>query len=324
MLKKLLCLSLTMLVIISQVSCGTKNNEERKLCVNSSINADQFIWKIIQECELLEKYVPEGVTIEWSSITSGTELRDALISDRLDIASIAVLSLATAEQNGMPLVYINNAGGNLMGLYSGNDNIQEMNDLNGSYKISVSSIGTGPHTAFLLGVNDKLGASALAEFEDSMVTMANSDAVNAMISGTVGVDAAVITFPTSIMAENNKSIHLVQDLSGEVLDYGVFTVTCATSDFIEDNPDLVKAYLNAYTEAVDIMKNDTERAVEIMLKVYDGCTQEMAETFLENYVYTIETGMENYDTLMSFLYEQNILDKPAALFKDIPKYEDVK
>lgn len=298
--------------------CGNKA-KQRVVNVNSSYGAfDCFLDVIIREASLLEKYVPDDVKVEHHFIDSGSEKRDALISKALDISNLPALSIATALQNGIPMIYITYHGSGLFQLYARDPAIKTLADLKPEHKISVSSIGTGPHTSFLIAATKDLGDTS--RFKNSMIVMSNTDAINALLGGVTGVDAVVCTFPTIMAAWNSDKVHLVRDLSPEIIEYGVGTAYCTRPDYARDNPDIIEAFLKAYDEAISLLHNNKPECIRIMQKAYKDIDDATASRMLDYYTASIDGGAGNYDKLMDFLYKNGILEKPAAKFSDIPKY----
>ena len=293
----------------------------RERTVNISLNYaafDSFEEVLIKEEGLFEKHVPQGVSVKWHQISSGAEKRDALIAGALDITGMAVLTLATAIQNNIPVELLPYHGSNLYQLYARDPAIQSISDLKPEHKISVSSLGTGPQTAFLLAAQKDLGD--VSRFKNSMIVMSNSDAITALIAGVPGVDAVVCTFPTIIAAWNSDKVHLVRDLSKEIVEYGVGGFLVVRPEYAKNNPDIMAAFMKAWNDALDLMHNNKAECVRIMLKVYKDIDEATAYRMLDYYVDTVDNGADHYDKLMSFLYDKGVLERPAVKFEAIPKY----
>lgn len=309
---------LALIIAICLFGCSN-SQKERKIVVNGSYSGfEQFLSILMKEEEILEKYVPEGVIVEWSNITSGSEQRDAIISGNVDIAGISTLAFETAISNDMPLVYLGYQGCNLYQLYAADESILSIEDLKPNMKISVSSIGTGPHTAFLLAAQNDVNDTS--RFKNSMITMSNSDAINALLSGTEGIDAVVCTFPTIVAAWNSDKVHLVRDLSDEIIDYGVGSILCTSKEFAEKNEDLLDSYLKAYAETIELLHNNQDECIKIMMSVYENIDYDTANMMLEYYIKSVDAGLINYDKLMNFLYVNKIIEKEAKLFTNVDKY----
>ena len=319
MKKFILAVIFVVVIVLGSFYLRGKSAEERTVNVNASYTGfDCFTDVIIKEDGLLEKYMPEGVSVKWHSIGSGSEKRDALVSGALDISELSILAFTTAIQNKLPVSYLAYHGSNLYQLYAKAPAINTMNDLKPEHKISVSSIGTGPHTAFLLAATKDLGDTS--RFKDSMIVMSNIDAVNALIAGVPGVDAVVCTFPTIVAAWNSDKVHLVRDLSNEIVEYGVGGAYVTRPDFAAKNPDIIDAFLKAYNEALDLLHNNKPECIRIMQNAYKDIDDATASRMLDYYVASIDGGTGNYDKLMDFLYKNGILEQPAEKFENIPKY----
>lgn len=321
--KTLVASILALSILIGLTGCGHTQSSKRVVRIDGFQGSfDLFAQIIIMREGLMEKYLPEDVVLEWVSIASGSEKRDALLSGQLDITDLAVAALATSLQNDFPFVYVTYLGSNRIGLYCNDEDVNTMEDMTSDMKISVPSIGTGPHTAFLVSAVQVLGSAD--RFKNSMVTMANADGVNAVISETAGVDAVVVSFPTSLAAEAAENVHLVRDLSDGIIEYGVGTVVCTTEEFAKNNSDVIDAYLAAYDEAIRMMREDRETCIDIIVETFSGCDEQRAAEMLDYYLLALEYDGEKYDKLMNFLYDNGILEERAATFADIPKYEREK
>lgn len=318
--KRIISVLLLLVMIFTLCSCG--KTEKRTVTINASETAlDCFLSVIIKHEGLFEKYVPKNVEVEWTGMTSGSEKRDALVSGSIDIGEIAVLNIATALQNNIPLVYLAYHGAGMFKIYARDPSIQSMEDIDAAHKVSVSSIGTGPHTAFLLAAQKDLGDTS--RFDNSMITMSNTDAMQALISGTSGVDVVVSSFPTFLQADENV-VHLVRDLEDVTVEYGVGDAYCTTPEFAEKNPDILDAFLKAYDEAVELLHTDEEECIKVMQEVYQDCEYEDCKMAVEYYRDSIDGGAGKYDQLMGFLYEKGILEQEPVKFDSISKYEAAK
>ena len=320
--KRIISTIFAVLLTVSLLTACSKS-EARKVTININTMAiNDFKTLVAQKQGLFEKYMPEDVTVEYTFITSGSEMRDALVTGQVDFSAMSSLSLVTSLQNGFPLSYVSYLGCGLYQLFARDENIQSMMDLNSSHKIVVSSIGSSTHIAVLMGA--LVDGKDPSEFDNSMITMTSSDALTALTSGTAGVDAVILPFPVLLTAWQDDNIHLVRDFSDVITEYGLGSLFCTRQDFIEENPDIVSAVDKALNEAVDILSNNPETAIQIMMEVYEDCDHDTAKEIIDFYVDTSWAGIGEYDKLMSVLYEQGILEQPAELFENIPKYEAIE
>lgn len=262
--------------------------------------------------------MPDGVTVKYTGLLAGSEQRDALISGNTDIVVMSVAFLASGLQNGLPMAYLAYTGANLYQIYTRNPDIKSIADINASHKISASAIGGSPHMALLAAAANDLGDAS--KFKRSIVAMHNADAVNALISGAAGIDAAICTFPTIVAAWKSDKVHLVRDLAPEIINYGIGSVFITRQDYMKDNPDIIEAFIKAYNEAVSLLHNNKPECIRIMQKAYKDIDEATASRMLDYYTASIDAGIANYDKLMDFLYQNGILEKPAAKFQDVPEW----
>ena len=60
---------------------------------------------VIKEDKLFEKYMPDNVEIEWTSIDSGSDRRDALATGRVVVAMLETTKAIPAIEKGYPIQY---------------------------------------------------------------------------------------------------------------------------------------------------------------------------------------------------------------------------
>jgi len=135
--------------------------------------------------------------------------------------------------------------------------IEKATDLKGK-TIAASAPGTSPYF-FLSWVLKKAGMK-LSDVK--LVTLEPAPAANAFVAGTGGLDAAVTYEPyLGLVRDKPESGKLIADS----LQYPmVFDSFGCTPKFIKENPKAVKALVESYFQALDMIEKDRTKAFTIM------------------------------------------------------------
>ena len=205
------------LLISIVVMCVNSREEKKILRVNVGTSSTSATTVIIKEYRLLEKYLPDEYTIEWSYLSNPTDIRDALISDKLDISQCSVLGFATAVEKGIPFTIISNAGSTKMCIY-GRDDIETINNIN---SIGLKDHSSNSYIALLAYCKEKYQMPHKLDDIISIVPMAES---LSLMRSSNSLDASVITFPTSCAAEEMPEIHMLADLSDVIAKYAISSI----------------------------------------------------------------------------------------------------
>ncbi|CAN5613153.1 ABC transporter substrate-binding protein [soil metagenome] len=135
--------------------------------------------------------------------------------------------------------------------------IEKVEDLKGK-TVAASAPGTSPH--FFLSWALKKAGMKLGDIK--LVTLEPAPAANAFVAGNSGLDGAVTYEPyLSLVRNKPESGKLIVDsLSLPV----VFDSFGCTPKFIKENPKAVKALVDSYFQALDMIAADKTKAFTIM------------------------------------------------------------
>ena len=135
--------------------------------------------------------------------------------------------------------------------------IDKVADLKGK-TVAVSAPGTSPH--FFLSWALKKAGLKLTDVK--LVTLEPAPAANAFVAGNAGLDAAVSYEPYISQVRNKPESGkiIVDSLSQPV----VFDSFGCTPKFIKENPKAVKALVDSYFQALDMIAADKTKAFTIM------------------------------------------------------------
>lgn len=285
--------------------------------INNSGSYGSAVLAIIQEKDLLSAYLPEGVTVEWTAVEGGPNIRDALIAEQVDVATFAGSTFISAYESGMPVVLISNGSDGPTKLFSTNPDIKTILDIPDDARISLTNKATNAHLAFMAACKEAFGDAN--KFDANLVPIANADAL-AAVAATNEFSCSLFTFPSDIKAAKIEGVHVVMDLGEVASQYGIGSYLVANKDYYEANPALIEALNKAYADAIDYMIANPADAAAILGEAYN-----IEPSFVQNLIETNPPRAEvtGYDKLTGLMLEAGILSKEPQKFEDLSNYDSI-
>ena len=318
-MKKLISLILCLnLVFLCGCARGGGQNDSKTIdkdVINYARSFSDLSAGIIMHENLLEKYLPDGVEVEWTSLAAASDLRDGVLSGNVHIASYALPAYIMSMESDLPLVMIARDGASPIKVYANEERIQSILDFTDTDKISVLGLGSIMHIAFLAQAYE-LGMES-SMFDSSFQIMPHADGL-AALSGGNGVQGLILSFPTLIKADNTDSIHEVCDLTDIVLEYGIGPVEIVSEDFYENHPEIVEAYIKAREEALQLCYDEPERIAAVLAEEWEIDEDIVLETLMAMPPTLEITG---YDKQAQLLYEMGLLENEPKKFEELSNYE---
>jgi ABC-type nitrate/sulfonate/bicarbonate transport system substrate-binding protein len=302
-------------MFVSVTACRTSSNRVIRIAqtgVYVSATA-----QIMKEKGFLEQYLPEDVTVEWSQIATGPDIREAIIAKKIDLADFSLMTYIAAYENNLPLSIISFSGSTPINVYSNNHAITGVEDFTADSKIAITNKSTNLHIAFLAYCEENYGYAM--KFDNCLSPIPAADAI-ASLQTAADYDGAIFSFPMMIKAEENDKLNLIADMSDIVNDYSIGDVFVTHSDYMDKNPDIIEAFSKAQDATLDYISENPEECAEILSSLY-GVEKEEVKEVLEKMPPKKE--VVGYDKQAELLYKTGILNKEPTKFENIPNYENI-
>jgi len=243
---------------------------------------------VVRELELLEKHLPtdgkyEGVEydIQWSSYTSGPPITNKMLANQIDIGLMgdfpAVINLIKFQQEAEDadsifigtLAYSPNGAGNAVVVPKDSD-ATSLADLKGG-TVSVP-FGSAAHGMLLKALSD---AGIDPETDVNLISQAPEVGGSSLRTGQIDGHADFVPF---------GELFPFRGFAKKIFDgaqTGVPTLHGITvrSDFAEEHPDIVVAYLKAVLEANEMFREDPE-GISAQIEEWSGVEKEVVYMFL--------------------------------------------
>lgn len=302
-------------VFLSCIGCGTEKGKKIRIAqtgVYVSATA-----QIMKEKGILEKYLPEGYTIEWNQIATGPDLREAIVSKQIDIADFSLMTYIAAYENNLPLTILAFSGSTPINVYSNDSAISSVEAFSEGSKISITNKSTNLHIAFLAYCKEKLGNAML--FDNCLSPIPAADAV-ASLQTSKDYNGAIFSFPMMIKAEQNENLKLLADMTQVIQEYSIGDVFVIHSDYLKNNPEVAEGFLKAQEETLQFISQNPEETAEILSGLYGVEASEILKV-LE--IMPPRKELVGYDKQAQLMYEAGILTKEPTEFVNIPNYENI-
>jgi NitT/TauT family transport system substrate-binding protein len=245
--------------------------EQREIRIAKQFGIGYLPLEVMEVRHLIEKQAKAAglpdIKVEWSQLSSGAPMNDALLSGNLDFASGGVGPMltiwaktkgnynvkATSSINSMPLY-----------LTTINPNVKTIKDFTDKDRIALPAVKVSIQAVTLQMAAEKVFGVGKSDTLDRLtVSMAHPDGLAAMMSGRSEVTGHFTSAPFMYQELDDARVHRVLS-SYEVLGGpSTFNLVWTTSKFHDQNPKLYRAFLAALEEAMAFISADKRGAAEL-------------------------------------------------------------
>lgn len=277
-----------------ETSANTASNGAGKRVIRISIGTqDQTIntatgGSVIREEKLLEKYLPKTgkyanveYKIEWSSYTSGPPITNKMLANQIDIGMMgdfpSTINMTTfqAKGNGVKTLYIASLGSSPSGagnavLVPKDSPAKTLTDLKGK-EISVP-FGSAAHGMLLKALKSN---GIDPEKDVTLVSQAPEVGGSNLKTGQIAAHANFVPFG-ELFAYRGFARKI---FDGAQIGTPTFHGVLVRSNFAQENPEVVVAYLKALLEANKMFREQPE-AIATKVEKWSGVEREVVYMFL--------------------------------------------
>src|SRR3954454_5792567 len=228
---------------------------------------------IMEEKKLVEKHATAlglpNVKVEYSIITSGGVMTEAILSNSIDVAITGVsnLLLVWGKTNGQ-IKSISGMAGVPFRMLTRNPNVKSIKDFGPDDRIAVPTIRASMQ-AMMMGIalEQAYGPGQHGRLDSNQVQLGHPDAMQPLLSPQHEVNSHFSIPPFQDIALKSPLVHHVVTSTDILGGPASITNAWGTQRFVEANPLKIKAFIAALDEASDMVMNDTKTAAEIYLAV---------------------------------------------------------
>jgi NitT/TauT family transport system substrate-binding protein len=298
---------------------------EGKLRIAQQYGVVYLLLNVAQDQKLIEKQgKARGIDIEidWTRLSGGATVNDALLSGAIDVAGAGVGPLLTlwdrthGKQNVRAVASLGNFPYYLV---TNNPAVRSLADFSDKDRIALPATTVSVQARILqLAAAKQWGDGQFNRLDRLTQTLPHPDAASAIIAGKTEITGhfGAPPFQDQELAQN-RNAHVVLNSYDVLGGPSSATVLYATEKYRKDNPKTYAALLAALTEAAAWIRNNPEGAADAYLRVNQGGIDRalLVKTIKDPQVAFTVVPQNTY-TLARFLYRIGAIKHAPASWRD--------
>ena len=290
--------------------------------------AEQFgivylLLNVVRDQHLIEKHGKEqgiDIKVDWTQLSGGAAVNDALLSGSIDIAGAGVGPLLTiwdrtyGKQNVKAVASLGNFPYYLV---SNNPQVKTIADITEKDRIAVPAVGVSVQSRFLqYAAAKQWGDKEYNRLDKYTIAVPHPDATAALIAGGTELSGHFSNPPFQDQALKNPNVHVVLN-TYDLLGPNSPTVLFATEKFRKQNPKTYTAFIEALRDAAEFAQNDKGAAVDTYIRVTNSKV-DRAELLkiIDNPQFEFSITPKNTYPLAEFMYRVGALKNKPESWKD--------
>lgn len=292
--------------------------------------AEQFgvvylLLNVAQDQKLIEKHGKKrgvDIQVEFTKLSGGASVNDALLSGSIDIAGAGVGPLLTVwdrtlgKQNVKGVASLGNFPYYLV---SNNPNVKTIADFTDKDRIALPAVGVSVQARVLqLAAAKQWGDREYSRLDKLTQALPHPDAAAAIIAGKTEISAHFGNppFQDQELAQNPNA-RIVLNSYDVLGGPSSATVLYATEKFRNDNPKTYAAFLDALVEAAQFITANPEAAADIYLRVNKASIdRNLLLKIIKNPQVQFKVAPENTFVLAQFLHRVGAIKNQPKSWRD--------
>lgn len=287
---------------------------------------------VMEKEQLLEKRAEaEGldVSIDWLRFTGGSAMNDALLSGSLDIATGGIPPLLTIwgrTENNLRIKGIASISSHPQFLLTINPDIQSIGDFSAKDKIAVPAVKVSNQAVMLQMLAEKeLGEDKAMSIDPFTVSMGHPDALSAMLGGG-DINSHFSQSPFQDIALRDERVRAVANSWDIVGGPYPIAVAFTTSRFAEENPVLLRAFVDSLKDAQARINADPSYAADVWIEMdVSNFSHDEALTIVDNPDMIWDAAPQNTLTFLRHMNKVGLVKRTTEDWKDVyfPEIHDL-
>jgi NitT/TauT family transport system substrate-binding protein len=227
---------------------------------------------LMEEKKLVEKHakslgIPDLKT-QWSIITSGGVMTEAVISGSIDVAITGVSNMLLLWGRNGSVKSVAGVAGTPFLLLTRNPGVKTLKDFGPDDRIAVPTIRVSMQAMILgMALEQTFGSGAYGKLDTNQVQIGHPDALQALLNPRHEINSHFSIPPYQDIALKSPDVHVVLNSTDVLGGPATITNAWATQKFVDANPLKTQALVAAIDEASDMIAKDPKMAAEIYLGV---------------------------------------------------------
>lgn len=320
---KTLAASLGISLLASSFLAPNLAHAEGEIRIAEQFGIVYLLLNVVRDQQLIEKHGKEegiDIKVDWTQLSGGAAINDALLSGSIDIAGAGVGPLLTiwdrthGRQNIKAVASLGNFPYYLV---SNNPQVKTIADITDKDRIAVPAVGVSVQSRFLqYAAAKQWGDKEFNRLDKYTLALPHPDATAALIAGGTELSGHFSNPPFQDQALKNPNVHVVLD-SYDLLGPNSPTVLFATEKFRNDNPKTYKAFTEALAEAAEFAQHDKGAAADTYIRVTKAnIDRDELLKIIDNPQYEFTVTPKNTYPLAEFMYRIGAIKHKPESWKD--------
>ena len=320
---KTLAASLGLSLLAASFVAPSVAHAEGEIRIAEQFGIVYLLLNVVRDQQLIEKHGKEegiDIKVDWTQLSGGAAINDALLSGSIDIAGAGVGPLLTiwdrthGRQNIKAVASLGNFPYYLV---SNNPQVKTIADITDKDRIAVPAVGVSVQSRFLqYAAAKQWGDKDFNRLDKYTLALPHPDATAALIAGGTELSGHFSNPPFQDQALKNPNVHVVLD-SYDLLGPNSPTVLFATEKFRNDNPKTYKAFTEALAEAAEFAQHDKGAAADTYIRVTKAnIDRDELLKIIDNPQYEFTVTPKNTYPLAEFMYRIGAIKHKPESWKD--------
>lgn len=315
-MKKIIAVVILIALIVSLVifnidSKGSRQEQTIRVVYTADLSGAPIL--VMEKMNLIKQYNSD-VKITVTPLSPGSAINEAFIAGQTDIGHLGIPNVLVGIDKGIPYKIMSSVANTEGGLQTNNLKIKSLKDIGSDDKIAVPSLtSTSTMQLHILAEKELGDYNAL---ENNLIVMSDDNAITALINKS-GISMHMTQF-TNRIRENQAGLPTV--ISSQNISQGiVMEKYCVASvDFYEKHRELYEAFYSALKDAVKLINDKDEEALNIMAAEY-GFDKEILINYLNLGYITYLNDSYNIEPYVDMAYKMGLISKKREISEMIFK-----
>ncbi|MQA23058.1 ABC transporter substrate-binding protein [Rugamonas rivuli] len=307
------------------LSFATAAQAEGRIRIVEQFGVVYLLLNIAQDQQLIEKQGRKNgvdVKVEWTQLSGGSAVNDALLSGAIDIAGAGVGPLLTVwdRTSGKQNVKgVASLGSFPYYLVSNNPKVKSIADLTEKDRIALPAVTVSVQSRILqYAAAKQWGEKDFARLDKFTQTLPHPDATAAVIAGGTEINGHFGNPPFQEQElAGNPNAHIILNSYDVLGGPSSATVLYATEKFRNENPKTYRAFTAALAEAAKYASSNPEGAADAYIRVSKSkVDRNLLLKIIKNPQVQFSVEPQNTYGLSQFLYRVGAIKKQPASWRD--------
>lgn len=305
------------------LAAPTAAHAEGQIRIAEQFGIVYLLLNVVRDQQLIEKHGKEAgldIKVDWTQLSGGAAVNDALLSGSIDIAGAGIGPLLTiwdrthGKQNVKGVASLGNFPYYLL---SNDPKVKTIADFTDKDRIAVPAVGVSIQSRFLqYAAAKQWGDKEYNRLDKYTVALPHPEATSALTSGATELTAHFSNPPFQNQALENPKVHVVLN-TYDLLGPNSPTVLYTTEKFRTENPKTYQAFVDALAEAADFAQHDKAAAAETYIRVTGAkISKEELLKIIAGDDYQFSVTPKNTYPLADFLHRVGALKNKPASWQD--------